>query len=280
MRTAILGATGYIGESLGRLWARDPSEDLTLFARKPQVLSAFPGHVAIAPMEQFDAAEFDLVINGIGAGDPARVGALGAEILDISRTWETRVLDRLRPDARYVFLSSGVVHMDAPFPPYTISKREAEAEHRAMADRAIVDIRVFAYAETNIKLDGAFFLAELARSVIQNQPFRTTRGDMARDYAGAPELKALIDAWLAADAPNCGLDLYTLAPVTKLRLLEFAQDELGLQIDWIESLQEAPTGQKPGYISNDHAAEKLGYVPKRGALEIASTMLKSVTGKT
>jgi nucleoside-diphosphate-sugar epimerase len=277
MRTAILGATGYIGESLGRLWAQDPAADLTLFARAPERLHGFPDGVRIAPAEAFDAAEFDLVINGVGAGDPARVGALGAEILDISRTWEARVMDRLRPEARYVFLSSGVVHAPPPFPPYTISKREAEAQHRAIADKAIVDIRVFAYAETNIKLDGAFFLAELARSVIRKQPFRTTRADMMRDYAGAPELKALIDAWMAAGAPNCGLDLYTRAPVSKLQLLEFAQSELGLDIDWIDSVQEAPTGQKPGYVSSDHAAEKLGYRPGRNAFEVASTMLKVVT---
>lgn len=273
MRTAILGATGYIGESLARLWAREETGALSLFARRPEQLSGFADRVDILPIEAFDAHDFDLVVSGIGAGDPAKVGALGDSILDITKLWDERVLNRLRPDAHYVFLSSGVVHAPRPWPPYTQSKIDAEAEHRALTGVSVLDLRVFAYAETNIKLDGAFFLAELARSAIQGLPFRTTRADMARDYAGAPELKALITAWLEAGGPNCGLDLYTLGPVTKLELLEMAQEELGLSVDWIDSVQEAPTGQKPAYISQDHAAEALGYRPQRTAMQITRAML-------
>ena len=276
MRTAILGATGYIGESLARLWALEPSEALTLFARRPNSLSGFPSHVAILPIETFDASQFELIISGIGAGDPARVGELGESILDVTKVWDDRVLDHMRNDARYVFLSSGVVHAPPPFAPYTQSKREAEALHRSLMNKAILDLRVFAYAETNIKLDGAFFLAELARCAIQDQPFRTNRADMARDYAGAPELKGLIDAWLSAGTPNCALDLYTRAPASKLEILDMAQRELGVTVEWIDSVQAAPTGHKPTYISTDHAAEVLGYHPQRTAMEVTQSMLKKL----
>ena len=276
MRTAILGATGYIGESLARLWALEEPGPLSLFARRPEQLTGFPAAVDIQPIDVFDARDFDLVVSGIGAGDPASVDSLGAAILDITKIWDDRVIDRLRPDAHYVFLSSGVVHAAEPWPPYTQSKIDAEAAHRALTGLSVLDLRVFAYAESNIKLDGAFFLAELARCAIQGLPFRTTRADMARDYAGAPELRDLIKAWLGAGGPNCALDLYTLAPVTKLALLDMAQKDLGVTVEWIDSVQAAPTGHKPAYVSTQHAAEALGYRPQRTAMQITRAMLENL----
>lgn len=275
-RTAILGATGYIGESLARRWSRESPDTLALFARRPEVLTGWPEGVEIRSIEDFDAAGFDLVINAVGAGDPARVGALGDTILEVTRQWDERVLGRLRPDGRYVFLSSGAVHAADPQPAYTLSKREAERLHRSLEDRAILDLRVFGYAEHNIKLDASFFLAELAASVAARRPFRTNRADMVRDYAGAEELKALIDAWLGAEAPNAALDLYSLKSVSKLELLELAQAEFGMAVEWVAGVATPPTGHKPAYASNDHAAEKWGYHPKRSSLEIVRSLLDQV----
>lgn len=276
MRVAVLGATGYIGESVARLWSETVGDDLVLFARRPEALTGWLGHVGVCAINAFDAASFDLVINAIGAGDPAHVGQLGEAILDITRTWDDRVLDNLRPDARYVFLSSGAVHAPDPQPPYTHSKRDAERRHRTLDGSAILDLRVFGYAETNISLDASFFLAELARSVATGQPFRTNRADMARDYAGARELKALVDAWLAAGAANLALDLYTLAPVSKMELLDLAQADFGVVVEWVDSVTAPPTGHKPTYASLDHAAERIGYWPQRSALEVVRAALDTL----
>lgn len=272
MRTAILGATGYIGESLARAWGAAGGE-LFLFARRPEAVSATLGAHA-RPIDAFDAVDFELVINAIGAGDPTKVGQLGEAIIDITRHWDSKVLKRLRPDARYIFLSSGAVHSPESLEPYTVSKRQAEAVHRALYNRAILDLRVFGYAEANINLDSGFFLAQLARSVVDHVPFRTDRTDMVRDYAGAAELKALIDAWLASGAPNAPFDLYTLAPVSKLELIDTVQVEFGLAVEWVDSVAISPTGVKPTHVPLDRAATNLGYRPRKRSLDIVRAMLR------
>jgi nucleoside-diphosphate-sugar epimerase len=277
MRTAILGATGYIGESLGRLWAKESADALFLFARRPEALDCWPDHVRVCSADAFDAGDFDLVINAIGAGDPSKVCALGEQIVDITREWDERILGRLQPHGRYVFLSSGAVHAPEPQPAYTRSKRSAEAAHRAQPDRHILDLRVFGYAEPNIDLDGGFFLAELVRSVSRSQAFRTTRADMGRDYAGARELADLIGAWLGAGAHNGALDLYTLAPVSKMELLDLAQAEFDLTVEWIDDVQAPPTGHKPAYFSRDRAAEIIGFRPGRTSTEVVRNLLEAAT---
>lgn len=276
MRTAILGATGYVGESLARLLARNDPNALVLFARRPQVLTRWPEQVGIRGVDEFDAKDFDLVINAIGVGDPSKVGVMGERIVDITRAWDERILERLEQNGRYVFLSSGAVHAPEPQPAYTRSKRAAEAAHRAQPERQILDLRIFGYAESNIDLDGGFFLAELARSMVRGQALHTTRLDMERDYAGADELAAMIQAWSAAGAPNAALDLYTLAPSSKLEIIDLAQAEFGLAVEWIDDAQVSPTGHKPAYASRDHAAERIGYWPTRTSTQVVRRLLETV----
>ena len=293
---AILGATGTIGRSLAYILARH-SEGLRLFARNPSSLANefWPAQVSVLALEEFEARSFDLVINAIGAGDPARIAAIGADILDVSRTWDERVLDTIGPKTRYVFLSSGAVYetqfaeraaADSGFglglddlsgiPHYTIAKLQAEARHRQVPDRAILDVRVFGYADVTIPIGGKFFLSELARSIIAGRPFITTSQDMVRDYAGAQELTTLIECWRANAAPNTVLDLYTKAPVSKHELLRIAQSRYGLQIDTCGSVQQSPTGEKPTYASRNRAAAALGYRPMRTAVEVVIDVLDAL----
>jgi nucleoside-diphosphate-sugar epimerase len=294
---AILGATGYIGSSLARRLAVE-GKPLVLFARNPSRLAdeSWPDHVSLRSIADFDASEFALVVNAIGAGDPARVTAIGAEILDVTQAWDTRVLTTMRPETRYVFLSSGAVYgaFSAPVnesseiclpvnrlgsvPPYTIAKLYAEARHRHAPDRAILDLRVFAYADSAIPLTARFFLAELARSVAEGAPFLTSPGDMVRDYAAADELADLIRCWRMAGAPNAAVDLYSKEPVGKLDLLGAVERRFGLKIEVQAqgSTDTSPTGAKPLYASHHFAASAFGYRPKRTSLEIVLQMLQAV----
>src|SRR5580700_8245697 len=164
---AILGATGTLGLSLAHEFAADP-RGLVLFARHPARLAnePFASPVGVCPIGEFEAAEFDLVINAIGAGDPARVAAIGAEILEITDRWDGRVLDTMDARTRYVFLSSGAVYESdyselvggdsrlsipvndrAVVPPYIMAKILAETRHRRLFTRSILDLRIFAYAD-------------------------------------------------------------------------------------------------------------------------------------
>jgi len=295
---AILGATGTLGLSLAHEFAADP-RGLVLFARHPDRLAnepfAFP--VGICPLGEFKAADFDLVINAIGAGDPGRVAAIGAGILEITDRWDGRVLDTMDARTRYVFLSSGAVHGHdlsepvggdgrlsipvndrAVLPPYIMAKILAEARHRRLFNQSILDLRVFAYADAALPRDARFFLCELARSIGSQLPFKTSATDMVRDYASRTEVAAMIRCWEAAGAGNIALDVYTTAPARKSDILRIAHERYGIEIDFYADIAPSGTGEKPYYASLNHAAAALGYTPERTALEVVADYLDGIAG--
>jgi nucleoside-diphosphate-sugar epimerase len=294
---AILGATGTLGLSLAHEFAADP-RGLVLFARHPDRLAnePFASAVGVCPLEEFKAADFDLVINAIGAGDPGRVAAIGAEILEITVRWDSRVLDTMDARTRYVFLSSGAVYEPdhsepvgggrlsipandrAVVPPYVMAKILAETRHRHLSNRSILDLRVFAYADSTLPRDGRFFLCELARSIGSQFPFKTSATDMVRDYAGRTEVAAMIRCWEAAGARNTPLDVYTRAPARKSDILRLAHERYGIEIDYCADVAHSGTGEKPFYASLNRAAAALGYNPQRTALEVVTDYLDGVAG--
>jgi nucleoside-diphosphate-sugar epimerase len=297
---AILGATGTLGRSLAHEFAADP-RGLVLFARHPDRLAnePFTAPVDVRPLGEFKAADFDLVINAIGAGDPGRVAALGAEILEITDRWDGRVLDTMDAGTRYVFLSSGAVYETdhsgpvggdnrlpipvndrAVVPPYTMAKILAETRHRHLFTRSILDLRVFAYADATLPRDSRFFLCELARSIGSQVPFKTSATDMVRDYAGRTEVAAMIRCWEAAGARNAPLDVYTRAPARKTDILRLAQERFGIEIDYCADIAHGGTGEKPFYASPNRAAAALGYTPERSALEVVTDYLDGIAGST
>lgn len=294
---ALLGATGYVGRSLARAFARHERRRMVLFTRDPSRFGgeAWPEHVSFEPLTAFHADRFDLIINSIGAGDPARVKEMGADILDVTDLWDRRVLDTMQREARYVFLSSGAIYgtgFTAPanadselripvndlgrLPPYVLSKLIAEFRHRQMPERHILDLRLFAHADPSIPEHAEFFLAELARSVRHRTSFTTHREDFIRDYTGAEEMRALISAWEAADAPHGPADVYSLAPVSKSALLEAASRRFNLEINWDGEINASPTGTKSVYASQFKAGAKFGYAPWRSALDVALETLDAV----
>ncbi len=295
---AILGATGYVGKSLAREFISRGKKELVLFARETGALlnEPWPSALRVEKLQDFEASDFDLVINAVGAGDPARVASMGAEILDITQRWDDAVLSSMTSCTHYVFLSSGAIYGEgfdrpaertdmlnipvndiAKIPPYTIAKLYAEAKHRARPNQAILDIRIFGYADEAINPTGKFFLSELIRSVVQGTPFYTSTDDMVRDYAGRQELADLILSWQSAGAPNGAADLYTLDPVSKNRLLAMAEERHGLKIVRSQSSFANPTGRKNIYASANRAAAAFGYSPKRSAFDVVAQVLASAS---
>ncbi len=296
---AVLGATGYVGGSIGRLLAEE-RHPVALFARDPARLSsaALPPAADLRDLADFSAVDFDLVINAIGAGDPRRVGSMGADILDVTAFWDQRVLQSMGPQTKYVFLSSGAVHgtqFDRPVdadnknslpvnfpdrvPPYTMAKLQAEMRHRQAPSRAILDLRIFGYADPAIDLTGGFFLAELARAIRDRKVFVTSSEDMVRDYAGALELRALIRGWERAGAPNSALDLYTTAPAGKHDLLRMFKARYNLQTEYVADAGSSPTGAKRYYASSNHAAADFGYRPERDTARVLTDTLDAIVSR-
>jgi nucleoside-diphosphate-sugar epimerase len=275
---AVLGATGTVGSSLARRLAQDAVPP-TLFARDPKRLAetTWPQHVEVRALDEFSGDPFELIINCIGVGDPARVAALGSGVFDLTKTWDDRVIGGMRPGARYVFMSSGIVHETKPVPPaYATAKRAAEARHREARDRAILDIRIFGYADPAMPIDGTFFLSDLARCIVRGEPFVTTPLDMVRDYAGAEEVAQLIACWTAGGAPNIALDLYTKTALSKSELLEVARNRYGMRIETRKRVVSSPTGHKPVYAAQNRAAAAFGYTPRRTAMEVVIDTLDTI----
>lgn len=296
---AILGATGYVGRSLGRQLA-DEGRPLALFARDLRKLAGhgWPSGVQLRQLDEFDAAGYDLVVNAIGAGDPARVKSIGSGILDITAFWDQRVVQTMSARTKYVFLSSGAVYgssFDRPVdadsrlclpvnslasvPAYTTAKLQAELCHRAAKTRAILDLRIFGYADPAIDLDGTFFLAELARAVRNGSAFVTSRDDMVRDYAGVRELRALIEGWERAGSPNCPLDLYTAAPASKHAILKTCAARYGLRMEYAAEAASTATGEKRFYASQYHAAEDFGFKPERDTIQVLTDTIDAIVAR-
>jgi nucleoside-diphosphate-sugar epimerase len=283
---AILGATGTIGRSMAREIAKS-SETLALYARDVERLSRFgwPAHVQLYSLDKFTAHSCDLVINAIGHADRRQIAAAGAGLLAVSRQWDDRVLATMDERTAYVFLSSGAVHEAgndvaggrAAGPAlYIAAKRDAEARHRSLPQRSVLDLRVFGYADVCLPVDGAFFLSDLARSVIRKSRLQTSPGDMVRDYVGASELLALIRGWSGKSAPNIALDIYSKAPVAKHELLRVAGHRYGLDIDVTASDSESLLGRSGDYLPRDHTASEFGYEPARSSLEIVLSVIDAL----
>jgi nucleoside-diphosphate-sugar epimerase len=293
----VLGATGYVGASLARVLAAGSREPLVLFARRPDVLRGerWPTHVSVEAVSDFSAERFDLIINAIGAGAPARVARLNSEILDITLAWDNRVLTTMSDRTHYVFLSSGAIYgggFSEPVdeeselvlpvnrlesvPPYTLAKLQAEIRHRQLARRPILDLRIFGYADVAIPLDSGFFLADLVRCVARGEIFVTSPVPMVRDYAGAIELAAIVGCWRAAGAANMAVDLYTEKPVSKHELLTLASARFGLEVHYAKNTN-SPTGAKAVFASNCRKAAALGYRPTRSSMDIVLSILEAAT---
>lgn len=295
---AILGASGQIGLDLMR--ALGATHRVTGYARTPDRARADFGRFAppgarFLPFDTFDASAHDGVVNAVGVGDRAGQIAQGAAFLETAWATDGRIETWLagRQDRFCVSISSGAVYglgrpwpipadaklewpVNAPDPAafYSLAKAALEARHRARADLAIYDLRVFGYFSPYIRLDSSFFLAELAASIATRKPFLTTRGDMLRDYIDGGELAAAISLLAEKRPPAGAFDIWSAAPVAKLELLAACEREFGLTIDWLPG--QATPVPAPTPPSRHDALLRLGHAPKRSSLEIVLGHLRSL----
>jgi nucleoside-diphosphate-sugar epimerase len=305
MRIAILGATSQIAKDLVLSLAVDGAVSAFLFARRPEVVTAWlaevqlGGRCPVANFSEFGTREFDAVINFVGVSNPAQVTAMGNAIFDVTLQYDEMVLDYLRdhPGCRYLFMSSGAVYNTTfqepvdrdtravvtvnDLPPqewYGVAKLHAECRHRSHPELAIIDIRVFNYFSRTQDLSARFLLTDIIRNIRDETILQTTPDYFVRDFLHPADFSNMVRSLLSSSPANVAVDCYSCAPIDKPTLLAEMQREFGLRYE----VSQAPvavnaTGTKPYYYSLNKRAADFGYVPTRtsiqGILEEARAIL-------
>lgn len=278
MKIALLGASSQIAQDLIKHLHAQNRHTLFLFGRQENIESN------VLSYSQFNQESYDAVINFVGVGDPARAMAMGSSILEVTETFDNLALEYLKthPHCKYVFLSSGAAiggefkqaaneHTRATFPINTLSQQDwysiakfyAEAKHRSIQDKAIVDIRVFNYLSTSQSIESRFMITDALRAISDSSTFQTNSLNLYRDYLGDLDFFRLITAALESPLCNMAVDCYSKAAIGKFALLDALTERFGLKYEVIGEIDAVnATGIKLNYYSTNYEpAKKLGYTP-------------------
>ncbi|MDZ4655336.1 MAG: NAD(P)-dependent oxidoreductase [Coriobacteriia bacterium] len=296
---AILGATGHVGKCLAAGLSTDPTMELTLVARDMVRLGGF---VAMLPdglarqvhtqttFDDFATGAYDAVINCVGFGDPAALAAASSEsVFALTERFDQLVLDYLArsPETKYVSFSSGAAYgggFEEPasestcsvFPVnaltpqdfYGLAKLASEAKHRAVSDRAIIDLRLFGLYSRYIDPKARYFMNDVFRAVVTGETLVVGAGNIWRDYVDPGDLAALLVTVLRSSPRNDVFDVFSAEPASKYAILDDFAQLYGLSYEIDEGRADgSPTGAKLSYYSVNRRAAEIGYVPQRTSLE-------------
>ncbi|OQX21091.1 MAG: hypothetical protein BWK75_03930 [Candidatus Altiarchaeales archaeon A3] len=289
-KIAILGATGHIAKNLIERFCRTNKYELFLFARSLDQLNKFlksiqcNDAVSSRMFSDFSCADYEVIINCVGIGDPGKLKTEGDSIFRLTETFDNMVLDYLEShtNAIYINFSSGAAYgTDFSTPVnefsctkldinhiassdfYGIAKINSEAKHRAMANLNIIDLRVFGFFSRFIDLKAQYFMSEVISCIKNDEEFITGKGNIIRDYVHPHDLISLIEKCINKPAFNEVFDVYSLKPVTKFEILDYFAQQYGLKYSIKSNINIlTATGTKDNYYSNNKKAEKNGYFPQ------------------
>lgn len=293
-KIAILGATSHIGKGLIYNFIRENEYKLFLFARFPKKVKNFLEehslglHQHIYDFKHFRREKYDVIINCVGLGTPAKVKEASGEVFKLTEEFDNMILEYLQryPNTLYINFSSGAVYSISvndiePEHYYGIAKLHQEAKHRALKKLNIVDIRVFSYFSRFIELDSGYFLTELIKSLKRKKTFVTNPCDFVRDFLAPRDLFDLICLIIKAKPFNGSIDAYSSMPVSKFKLLGYFVKNYSLKYTINRGLKLTyPTGVKSRYCSGSRKAAGLGYKPKFSSMEAVAMESKYILGET
>ncbi|WP_027849699.1 NAD-dependent epimerase/dehydratase family protein [Marinospirillum minutulum] len=297
MNIAILGATSQIAKDLIISFSEsDSNYKLWMFSRSPvRVKEQFDALKKLIEYpnlsyEDFDNQDkYDVVINFVGVGDPAKAKSMGSRIFEITEIYDNLALDYLKvnPNCKYIFLSSGAVYGDNFDRPvdassksvvdinnlsakdwYSIAKIYAEAKHRALSDFAITDIRVFNYFSHTQDVTAGFFITDAVMAINNKTTLKTAEYEMVRDYIAPYDFFNLVLCVILKDEKsNWAVDCYSKIPAKKSEILSVLQMEFGLNYEFVTGSGINATGMKLNYYSENKRASKIGYEPSLTSIE-------------
>ena len=312
MRIAILGATSQIARDLIVSFSKTASDNLHLFARRPDevtrwlVSTGLAGRYPTDDFSGFPKQEFDAVINFVGVGNPAQALAMGNTIFEVTLRFDEMVLEYLQahPTCRYLFLSSGAAYGSSfsepakrdtpaivpinklePHEWYGVAKLHAECRHRSHPELSIIDIRVFNYFSHTQDIEARFLITDILRAIRDKTVLKTSSDYIVRDFLHPSDFYRMVCALLAAPAANVAVDCYSRAPIEKPSLLAAMQEKFGLQYEVSEAVASVnATGSKPHYYSMNTRAAEFGYQPSltslEGVMQESIAIFKNITTST
>ena len=222
MRIAIFGANSQIAKDLLLSFSKKKNYEFSLFVRNVGLLKKWINNKNLNENYQVQEysnfnnnQKYDLIINFVGIGDPAKVQEMGNNIFKITEKYDEMVLKYLKcnKETRYIFLSSGAVYGgDYKYPVnkdalatidinnlavtdwYAIAKLYAEAKHRSLPNLFIVDVRVFNYFSHTQSMNARFLITDIVYAIKNKEVFKTSSENIARDFITPPDFYNLIRA--------------------------------------------------------------------------------------
>ena len=296
MRIAILGATSQIAQDLILSFSINKDYDFLLFGRNIELLEKWINSENLSEKYQVkeysefsNDQKYDMIINFVGIGDPAKAQKMGNDIFKITEQYDDMSLDYLKKynKTKYIFLSSGAVYggnyqepidkdtvatIDInnlkPTDWYTLAKLYAEAKHGSLPNLSIVNVRVFNYFSHTQDMNARFLITDILRAIKNKEIFKTSADNIVRDFITPPDFYNLVQAIIDFKHTNIALDCYTKSPVLKFDLLSKLEDKFALKytVDPLADIINS-TGIKANYYSTNAIAGDIGYVPKFTSLE-------------
>jgi len=295
MKIAILGATSQIAQDLILSFSKNQHYDFSLFGRNIELLEKWINSENLSDKYQVQEysefgnhQKYDVIINFVGIGDPAKAQKMGSDIFKVTEQYDDMALEYLKQykKTKYIFLSSGAVYGGNYQDPvdkdtvatidinnlkstdwYALAKLYAEAKHRSLSDLSIIDVRVFNYFSHRQNMDSRFLITDVVRAIKNKEVFKTSADNIVRDFVTPPDFYGLIRAIIDSESINAALDCYTKSPVSKFDLLYNLKNKFGLNYEVDNSIKMTnATGVKKKYYSKYMLAEKVNYTPHNSSL--------------
>lgn len=294
-KVTILGATSHIAKGLIYNFSINGKHELFLFARSLERLSEFlksiqcEKNVCLKTFSQINDVEYDVIINCVGIGEPARLKNDILSILRLTENFDNLVLDYLdkHRNSLYINFSSGATYGTDFSQPvnestlskwdinnisesdyYGIAKLDSEAKHRALKSLNIVDLRIFSYFSRFINIESKFLLTEIISCIKEGREFITDSQNIVRDYIHPKDLLALIERCIEKHNINDVFDAYSLKPITKFEILNYFASQYHLKYTIKNDVKfSAITGCKDNYYSLNRKAQQIGYIPQFNSMD-------------
>lgn len=304
MKIAIFGATSEIAKDLILSFLTHSDHELVLFSRRPKEVmqwltsaSQSSQFTSLAFESLKEITDLDAILNFVGAGDPAKISDIGANIFEVTLRFDDLAVEyiKLHPLCRYIFMSSGAAYGSEFHEPvgessfirhpinnvrsqdwYGISKMHSEYRHRALSNLNIVDVRIFNYFSRTQNINTRYLISDAIRAIKSDEILRTSHENIIRDYLAPQDFYQLIEKILRAPPENIAIDCYSKAPIDKNTLLIELHKIFGLKYEFLSAEASINSrSRKPSYYSCNKSASRFGYAPQYTSLEAIVTELNN-----